>query len=180
MRGGSPSRQARAHSSGADRLGLRLSSAVALVAKSRCRNGDFGFGFTAVGTFELPAPARPVLFGLLTPPLRDGCVCTIPCVAEKKLLSSSASTPPGVVSVCARHHDADVDWSDLSVSKSQKKNPTINQKSLWNYINYILWLISYSHELRFLALILMGLDPWVYYIILFFIPLSYYCGTSNF
>ncbi|KAI9583854.1 hypothetical protein GQX74_005602 [Glossina fuscipes] len=46
--GGSPSRQARAHSSGADSAGLRLNSAVALVEKSKCLNGDLGLGLTTV------------------------------------------------------------------------------------------------------------------------------------
>uniref|UniRef100_A0A1A9VT59 Uncharacterized protein n=1 Tax=Glossina austeni TaxID=7395 RepID=A0A1A9VT59_GLOAU len=39
---------ARAHSSGADSAGLRLNSAVALVEKSKCLNGDFGLGLTTV------------------------------------------------------------------------------------------------------------------------------------
>lgn len=64
---------------------------------------------------SVPLLGRPN--GLDALPLNDGCDCTKPCVAEKKLLSN-ATSDPGVV-MCDRHHDdeADVDWSDLSVSE---------------------------------------------------------------
>lgn len=95
---------------------------MALVAKSRCLNGDFGFGLTAVGTFEVPAvaeppplmrllPPPPDVIGRGTSPLRAGCVCTMPCVAEKKL---PASRGAGASAACDRHQEADVVWSDLS------------------------------------------------------------------
>lgn len=62
-------------------------------------------GFNAAPRLPLRTPC-----GRVIPPLSDGCVCTRPCVAEKKLLSNVA---PGVV-ICDRHQDSAVDWSDLS------------------------------------------------------------------
>lgn len=64
-------------------MGFRRNSAVALVAKSKCLNGDFGFGTTFVSIGALP----PILLlgrktddvdgdggGRGIPPLSDGCV----------------------------------------------------------------------------------------------------------
>lgn len=103
---------------------MRRNSAVALLAKSKCLYGDFGFGAVIVppnaGVSPMFALRTPC--GRVIPPLNDGCVWTRPCVAEKKLLSKDDKSPPGVV-ICDRHHDSAVDWSDLSeVSAKRKQN----------------------------------------------------------
>jgi hypothetical protein len=96
---------------------------VALLLKSKCLNGDFGFGFTTdgkpFGFTGLGARTGLLLVklvlgraeaaGLGTEALNEGCDCTRPCVACVFKFR------------CDCHHDdADVLWSDLSDSEIRK------------------------------------------------------------
>lgn len=72
------------------------------------------------------------------PDPRAGCVCTSPCVEEKKS-EGSLSSAALMASCC--HHEADVDWSFTGKKKNFSKklrNENINKK----YINVYKYLFK--------------------------------------
>lgn len=109
--------------------------------KSKWRNGDFGLGLTNDGkppvgdALRKPALAGGVLAvepdirldeGLVIPPLSDGCVCTSPCVASG-------------LCRCEFHHEADVDWSPVSLFESDKL-----KAEKWERIKDIVFRLSFE------------------------------------